>query len=444
MVRHQLRAVAGFSAAAVIVLIMAAGLHGVPAPADDVGMVAVRCGRMFDGKSPALRRNVVILVEGNRIVKVGADVTIPAGTKVIDLKDFTVLPGLIDAHTHTFLHGIDYDTAVLKKSPQYRAIWASVAARNILLAGFTSIRDLETEGAGYGDVAVRDAIVDGIIIGPRMQCASRAISITGGYPPYGYAPHVKIPHGAQIADGIDGVRKAVREQLSHGADLIKIYSDHRRRGAHDPDHLTAFPTFSFDEVRAIVEEASKVGAKVAAHVYHSASAQTAVRAGVASLEHGMYLDEPTFKLMAERGVYWVPTVMAYMQFMDDASLSPQRRRLMQGTTDRHRETFKLALKTGVRIAFGTDLDGNHERAAQELVWMVRYGMNPANALLSATSVAAELLGWSADVGTLEPNKFADIIAVDGDPLTDISAMMKIRFVMKDGKVYRLDRSEDRF
>ena len=168
--------------------------------------------------------------------------------------------------------------------------------------GFTTIRDLETEGAWYGDAALRDAINDGVVIGPRMQCATRALSVTGGYTPYGYSPDVDIPRGAQIVDGVDGVRKAVREQLANGADVIKIYADHRRRGASNPDMLTAFPTFSFDETKAIVEEAAKVGAKVAAHVYHSASAQTAIRAGVASLEHGMYLDDPTFEMMAKGSV----------------------------------------------------------------------------------------------------------------------------------------------
>ena len=192
--------------------------------------------------------------------------------------------------------------------------------------------------------------------------------------------------------------------------------------------------------KAIVEEAAKVGAKVAAHVYHSASAQTAIRAGVASLEHGMYLDNATFEMMAKRGVYWVPTLMAYLQGMDDTAgkMTPERRRLMTGTTDRHRETFQRALKTPVKIAFGTDLSGNHENAAQEFVWMARYGMPPLEVLRSATSTAAELMGWQDRVGTLEPGKFADIVAVDGNPVEDITAMKRVVFVMKDGATYRSD------
>jgi imidazolonepropionase-like amidohydrolase len=399
-------------------------------------LTVIKCGRFFDGKTPSLEQDIVLLIQGNRITKVGKSLEIPAAAKVIDLGQATVMPGLVDAHTHMFLHGINYDDALLKKSLQYRAIWASVAARKTLLAGFTSIRDLETEGAEYGDVALRDAINDGLVPGPRMQCATRALSVTGGYSPYGYSPDVVIPKGAQIADGIDGVRKAVREQLAHGADLIKIYVDHRRRGTPNPDMLTAWPTFSLEEVKVIVEEAGRVGAKVAAHVYESGAAQTAIRAGVASLEHGMYLDDVTFKLMAEKGVYWVPTLMAYLQSLDQPGLTPERRRLMTGTTERHREAFQRALKLPVKIAFGTDLSGNHERGTQEFVWMVRYGMAPIQALLSATSVAAELMGWQDRIGTLEPGKLADVVAVRGNPLEDITAMTRVTFVMKDGVIYK--------
>jgi imidazolonepropionase-like amidohydrolase len=399
-------------------------------------LTAIKCGRLFDGKTLALQENAVVLVEGNRIRAVGKSVTIPAEAKLIDLSHATVMPGLIDCHTHMFLHGINYDEAILKKSQQYRAIWATVAARKTLFAGFTSVRDIETEGAGYGDVALRDAINDGIVVGPRMQCATRALSITGGYSPYGYSPDVEIPKGAQIADGVDGVRKAVREQFSNGADLIKIYIDHRRRGRSNPDMLVAQPTFSLDEVKVIVEEAAKLNAKVAAHVYTSKAAQTAIQGGISSLEHGIYLDDATFKMMAEKGVYWVPTLMAYLQFMDDPELTPERRRLMTGTTERHKEAFQRALKLPVKIAVGSDLDGNHETAGQEFAWMVRYGMKPLEALRSATSVAAELMAWQDRIGSLEPGKLADLVAVDGNPEQDITTMTRVSFVMKDGVVYK--------
>ena len=379
-------------------------------------------------------------MQGNRILEVERQAKIPAGAKVIDLAQATVLPGLIDCHTHMFLDGIRYDDTLLKKSLQYRAIWATVSARKALLAGFTTIRDVETEGAWYGDVALRDAINDGLVIGPRMQCATRALSITGGYTPYGYSPDVSIPPGAQLADGVDGVRKAVREQLANGADLIKIYMDHPRRPADDPDQLTAYPAFSLDEATAIVEEASKVGARVAAHVYSSGPAQTAIRAGVTSLEHGMYLDDATFRMMAEKGVYWVPTLMAYLQGMDSLTMTPERLRMMQGTTARHRETFQRALKLPVKIAFGTDLSGHQENAGEEFIWMVRYGMPPLKALYAATHTAAELMGWQDKVGAIEPGKLADVVAVDGNPVDDITAMQRVIFVMKDGVAYK-DRQE---
>jgi len=311
-----------------------------------------------------------------------------------------------------------------------------VSARKQLLAGFTTIRDVETEGAWYGDVALRDAINDGIVIGPRMQCATRAISITGGYVPYGYSPDVDIPRGAQLADGVDGVRKAVREQLANGADLIKIYIDHPRRSNPNPDQLTAWQTFSPEEAKAIMDEAHRAGVKVAAHVYGSGPAKVAIEAGVNSLEHGIYLDDSTFRLMADKGVFWVPTLMAYLQGLDDPGLTPERKRIMDGTIERHKETFQRALKTQVKMAFGTDLSGYHENAAEEFVWMVRYGMPPLQALRAATSSAAELMGWQDRVGSIEPGKFADIVAVDGNPVDDIKAMQRVTFVMKDGIVYK--------
>lgn len=401
-----------------------------PAP-----VTAIKCGRFFDGKTMALQENVVVIVEGNRIKAVGTSLAIPDGANVIDLGTATVMPGLIDTHTHMYLHGGDYNDNLLKKSFQYRAIWASVFARKTLMAGFTTIRDVETEGAMYGDVALRDAINDGIVPGPRMQCATRALSVTGAYSPYGFSPDVTIMKGAQIADGIEGLRLAVREQLANGADLIKIYIDHRRRGTPSPDSLSAWPTFTLEETKTIVQEAAAVGAKVAAHVYNSDAAQTAITAGVASLEHGLYLDEATFKMMAEKNVYFVPTLMAYFGFLDEPNLSPARRRLMTGTTDRHRASFQRALKSNVKIAYGSDCDANHD-PSQEFVWMVKYGMQPLVALRAATSVAAELLGWQDRVGTIESGKFADVVAVNGDPTKDITEMTRVFFVMKNGVVHK--------
>jgi imidazolonepropionase-like amidohydrolase len=244
-------------------------------------------------------------------------------------------------------------------------------------------------------------------------------------------------YGAQIADGVEGVRLATREQIKYGADIIKIYIDHRRGRTMIGDSLTGFPTFTLEETKAIVEEAAKVGIKVAAHAYTSVAAQTAINAGCASIEHGLYLDEETFRLMAQKGCYWVPTMIAYLRGLENPNASPAARKMSEGTTQRHKATFQRALKIpGLKIAFGSDLTGAHGTNARELEVMVRYGMAPLAALKSATTVAADLLGWQNQIGSLEPNKLADIIAVSGNPLADITELQRVKFVMKDGKVVK--------
>ncbi|MGH7450536.1 MAG: amidohydrolase family protein [bacterium] len=399
--------------------------------------IAIKCGKLFDGKNDKLLDNQTIIVQGNRITAVGTNVPIPANARVIDLSKATVLPGLIDTHTHMLLHDGDYNDQLLKEQIAYRAIYASVNARQTLEGGVTTIRDLETEGAMYADVALRDAINNGIVPGPRMQASTRSLGITGGYSPYGISPEVPMVYGAQIADGVEGVRLATREQIKYGADVIKIYIDHRRGRSMVGDSLTGFPTFTLEETKAIVEEAAKVGIKVAAHVYTSVAAQTAINAGCISLEHGLYLDEATFRLMAQKGCYWVPTMIAYLRGLENPNASPAARKMSEGTTLRHKATFQRALKIpGLKIAFGSDLTGAHGTNARELEVMVRYGMAPLVALKSATTVAAELLGWQNQIGSIESGKLADIIAVSGNPLADIAELQRVKFVMKDGKVVK--------
>ncbi len=400
------------------------------------GVFAIKCGKLIDGKSNDVMENVTVLVQGNKITAVEKSVAIPTGAKIIDLSKATVLPGLIDSHTHMLLHDGDYNDQLFKESVAYRAIYSTVNARKTLEAGFTTIRDVETEGAMYADVALRDAINKGVILGPRMQAATRALGITGGYSPYGFSPDVPTPFGAQIVDGVDEVRKAVREQIRFGADLIKIYADHRRGRNMVGDSLNAYLTFSMDELKAIVEEAQNVHIKVAAHVYTSAAAQRCTNAGVASIEHGLYLDTPTFNLMAQKGIYWVPTMIAYVRSLSNPNLTPDYRKMMEATTQKHKETFQRALKTKVKIAFGSDLTGEHGTNARELELMVRYGMEPMKAIQSATTVAAELLGWQDRIGSIEADKLADIIAVQGDPLKDITELQRVKFVMKDGEVIK--------
>ena len=271
--------------------------------------IALRCGNLFDARSESTRKNVVVVIDGDKISSVGT--AAPNGAELIDLSRETCLPGLIDTHTHILLQGditaADYDRQLLKQSPEYRTILATVNARRALEYGFTSIRDLETEGAGYADADVKKAINDGVIPGPRMQVATRALDVTGAYPLQGYAPNVSVPHGVQLVDGADNARQAVREQISYGADWIKVYSDRAYR-VRDDGVLDDIPTFTMEELRAIVDEAHRERHKVASHAMALNGVHNSVEAGVDSIEHGNYIAEDDLKTMAARGIYYVPTI----------------------------------------------------------------------------------------------------------------------------------------
>jgi imidazolonepropionase-like amidohydrolase len=357
----------------------------------------------------------------------------------INLVKETCLPGLIDTHTHVLLQGditaADYDEQLLKQSPEYRTILATVNARRALEYGFTTIRDLETEGAGYADVDVKTAIENGVIPGPRMQVATRALDVTGAYPLTGYAPNVDVPHGVQVVDGADGGRKAVREQLMHGADWIKVYSDRSYR-LRDDGVLDDIPTFTLDELRAIVDETHRQRHKVASHAMALNGVHNSVEAGVDSIEHGNYIANEDLKTMVAKGIYYVPTIFVgeYVAQGRAAAGAPVWIKMIAV----HEDTFRRAMKAGVKIAFGTDAGGFDWKVnpAKEFSSMVKFGMTPAQALKSATSSAAELLGMQDKVGTIEVGKYADIVAVPGDPLADVSVMEKVDFVMKGGVVYK--------
>jgi imidazolonepropionase-like amidohydrolase len=396
----------------------------------------LKCGWLFDGKSDQLRKDIILAIEGDQIRNVGST---PASGRVIDLSQETCLPGLIDTHTHILLQGditaADYDEQLLKQSPEYRTIVATVNARRALEYGFTTIRDLETEGAGYADVDVKKAIQNGIIPGPRMQVATRAMDVTGAYPLQGYAPNVPVPHGVQIVDGVEDGRKAVREQISHGADWIKVYSD-RSYFVRPDGVLDDIPTFTVDELKAIVDEAHRERHKVASHAMALHGVHNSVEAGVDSIEHGNYIADEDLKTMATRGTWYVPTIFVGEYVAQGRAAAGTA--VWVKMPQIHEETFRRALKAGVKIAFGTDAGGFDWKVnpAKEFAFMVKWGMTPAQAIHAATSSAAALLDMEDKVGTIEAGKYADIVAVPGDPLQDVTVLERVDFVMKAGVVYK--------
>jgi len=399
----------------------------------------VLCGRLIDGTNSQGRTNVTIVVKNDRIAEVQNGSARPSSGQVLDLSKETCLPGLIDTHTHVLLQGdvtaADYDEQLLKQSTEYRAILATVNVRRALEYGFTTIRDVETEGAGYADVDVKKAVNQGIIPGPRMQVATRALDVTGAYPLLGYAPNVPVPKGVQIVDGADQGRKAVREQISYGADWIKVYSDRGYRVRADKV-LDDIPTFTLEEMKAIVDEAHRERRKVASHAIGLQGVHNSVEAGVDSIEHGDYIADEDLKTMAAHGTYYVNTIYVgeYVAQGRAAAGSPVWVQMLSI----HEDTFRRAMKAGVKMAFGTDAGGFPwtENPAKEFAYMVKWGMTPAQAIQSATTSAAELLGWSDQVGSIQPGRFADIVAVAGDPLSDITLLEKIDFVMKGGSVVK--------
>jgi imidazolonepropionase-like amidohydrolase len=409
--------------------------------ADDAHVVYVRAGRLLDVRTGTVRTDAVIIIRGERIERVAAasEVQIRTDAEVLDLSRATVLPGLIDAHEHIFLTGEDngrYDEQLLKESWQYRTIEATVNAKRDLDAGFTSMRDLETEGAMYSDVDVRNAINRGLIPGPRLEVVTRALSTTGGYPLEGYSPEVLVPSGVQIVDGPDEARKAVREQIKYGADLIKIYGTHKFRFTSD-GKMFSQPTFTLDEVRAITNEAHREGEKVACHAYGGEGLHNCIDGGVDSIEHGLDLDDGAVRDMVAKGVWLVPTLYVY-----EGDTRKEDEAMSGGKVSRaslHEPSFRKALAAGVKIAFGTDAGPfPHGTQAIEFEYMTRFGMSPLAAIQAATINAAELMSWSDRVGAIEPGKFADIIAVEGNPLNDIKQLEHVKFVMKGGAVVRND------
>jgi len=407
----------------------------------------IRAGVLIDGMSPSPRHNVIITIRGNIITDVAdggvaIPTNLPADATFIDLPQSTVLPGLIDAHTHIFLQGEDpaeggYDIQLLKYPLAFRAARATVSARRALEQGFTTLRDMETEGAGYGDVGIKMAIEGGYIPGPRLFVSTRAISTTGGYPLEGYAPEIEVPKGVEIIDGPIEARKAARGQLDHGADWIKVYMTHRSWVGKNGE-LVSQPTLTVEELRAIVDETHGWGKKVACHSYGGEGMQRALDGGCDSIEHGLQLTDAQVAQMLRQGTWLCPTLSVYYTDWAPAD-TPEGQRDRKRASE-HEVSFRKALKAGVKIAFGTDMGGIpwSEPIAQEFPRMVAFGMTPMQAIQSATSRAAELLDMKGKLGVIAPGAYADVVAVQGDPLANIKILEGVNFVMKDGKVFKND------
>lgn len=394
----------------------------------------LHAARLLDIESGKIVMPGEILVRGERIVEAGAAVTHPAGAEIIDLGDRTLLPGLIDAHVHLFLHPGAEDWQTVEESVPQRTIFAVLAARDDLMAGFTAERDMGTEGAGSADTAVRNAINQGLIPGPRLRISGNAIDILGGHEDaIRYNPEQHVLSNATYANNPAELVTVIRQQFKEGADFIKIYET-----GHDSSRDGKFSTvyqYTEEELSVAVKEAARVGKHVAVHATGEPGTLFAAKAGVVSVDHADQLSDETMRLMRDKRIFAVPT-FAISEYFADHAANPQNGARQHQMLELHGQEFRKQLAAGVPIAMGSDVGPfPHGTQAREFELMVKYGTTPLAALQAGTLNGAKLLGWEGQIGALKPGYFADIVAVPGDPLQDIGVLNKVAFVMKGGVVY---------
>ncbi|HSS50481.1 MAG TPA: amidohydrolase family protein [Thermoanaerobaculia bacterium] len=416
--------------------VLALALTSPSLAADPPRHVAVRSGRLIDGTDAAPIRNAVILIEGDRITAVGAGLAIPAGYEVVDLSRSTVLPGLIDCHTHITSQSGNYYEDLFRRSPIDEAVTAHVYARRTLEAGFTTVRNVGARE--FIDVALRDAINRGDVVGPRMQVATMAVGSTGGHNDLtGFSPYLRFEGLSGIADGVDEIRKLIRKEVKGGADLIKVMAT---AGVLSEEGSVGAPQYSQEEMNAVVEEATMWGKKVAAHAHGAEGIKRAARAGVASIEHGGMIDEEGVRLLKERGIYLVPDIYTDEYILLEADHLGLPQKMIEKEKELRKNqlvNWRRAIDAGVKLAFGTDAGVYpHGQNARQFHSLLALGLTPRQVIRMATANAADLLGWSDRVGSVAPGRYADLIAVDGDPLADVTELERVRFVMKGGVVVK--------